>query len=134
PARPADRVHVLALERHQGAVGTGAGPQALDPRVAVAGPGVLLAPRERATPRASRLPGERNRDVRVVTGAVLGAEAAAHVVADHGDAVLRQGELLGGGVADPPDELPRDVDLERVALPADDRLVRLHRVVQHGLG
>src|SRR4029079_17194196 len=35
--------------------------------------------------------------------------------------------------ADPPDELRRDVDLERLALPARERLMGLHRVVQDGL-
>ena len=73
---------------------------------------------ERAAHRPAGLAGERDRDVRVVAGPVLRAEAAAHVVADHAHAVGRQLELPGDRVADPPDELRRDVDLERVAFPA----------------
>ena len=42
-------------------------------------------------------------------------------------------ERLGDRVAHAPDELRRDVDVEHVARPLADRLVRLHRVVEDGL-
>ena len=63
-------------------------------------------------------------------GAVLRAEAAAHEVADDAHLVRGQAERLGDVGADAPDELRRDVDVERVALPAADGAVRLHAVVQ----
>src|SRR4029078_1709076 len=122
-ARPADRGHVLGLEGDERSVGARAGAELLDRAVAVAGGEVLLTARERAAHRPARLLGERDRDVRVVTGPVLRAEAAAHVVADHPHAVGREAELLADRVADPPDELRRDVELERLALPAPARLM-----------
>ncbi len=72
-------------------------------------------------------------DVREVAGAVLRAEAAAHVLAHDAHLVLRQAERLGHLLAHAPDELCRDVDDERVAFPLAHRLVRLQRVVHHGL-
>ena len=69
-------------------------------------------------------------DERVLVRAVLRAEAAAHVLADDAHLVARHPELLGDRVADAPDVLRRDVDVERVAHPLADRLMRLHRVVQ----
>ena len=45
----------------------------------------------------------------------------------------RDAELLGGLRANAPDELRRGVEVEDVAFPLADRLVRLHRVVQDGL-
>ena len=132
-AGPADRVQELAVERDQRAVRAGAGAEPLDRRVAVAGGEVLLAARQRAVHRPPGPAGERDRDVGVVARAVLGAEAAAHVVADHAHAVGGQLELLRDRVAHAPDELRRDVDLERLALPAADRLVGLERVVEDDL-
>jgi hypothetical protein len=133
PARPPDRVHVLGVERDERAVGARAYSQPLNRRVAVAGREILFSARKRAAHRAARLAGERDRDVGVVAGVVLRAEAAAHVVADDPHPVGGQLQLLGDRRAHAPDELRRDVDLERVSLPAADRLVGLHRVVQHGL-
>src|SRR5207245_5222178 len=91
----ADCVHELALERDERAVRPGSCAQALDGRVAVACGEILLAPAERTAHRPSRLSGQGDRDVRLRAGAVLGAEAAAHEVADHAYAVGGQAELLG---------------------------------------
>ena len=77
---------------------------------------------------------ELGRDERVVAGAVLRPEAAAHELADDPNLVGRQAQLPGDLVPHAPDELGRDVDVEAVALPLADRLVGLHRVVEDGLG
>src|SRR4029079_19596461 len=101
----------------EGSVGARAGAELLDRAVAVARGEVLLTARQRAAHRPARLLGERYRDVRVVAGPVLGAEAAAHVVADHAHAVGREAELLADRVADPPDEMRRDAHLQRALHP-----------------
>ncbi len=108
--------------------------EALDGRVAVAGCLVLLAPGQRTADGPAGPPRELGGDERVVAGAVLRSEAAAHELADHTNLVGRQAQLLGDLVAHAPDELGRDVDVETVALPLADRLVGLHRVVEDGLG
>ena len=56
-------------------------------------------------------------------------EAAAHELADHAHLVLRQAQACGQVAAEAPDVLRRDVDVERVAAPLADALVRLERVV-----
>src|SRR5439155_8811233 len=117
-------------ERGERAVGSRAGTELLDRRVAVPRVEVLLATRERALDRAARALRELDRDVGVVARVVLRAEAAAHVVADDAHFVARQAERLRDLLADAPDELRRDVDDEPVALPFAHGLVRLERVVQ----
>ena len=133
PAGEPNRVDELAAERNERSVGLGGRRESLDRRVAVARRDVLLAPRERALDRAARALRELGRDRRVVAGAVLRAEAAAHGVADDAHLVRRKAEVLGHGVADAPDVLGRDVDRDAVVLPVADGLVRLHRVVQDDL-
>ena len=106
----------------------------LDRRVAVAGRRVLLATGQRAV---NRPPGSLRKlggDERVLARVVLRAEAAAHVLADDAHLVAGDPELLRDGVADAPDVLRRDVDVERVADPFAHGLVRLHRVVQDDRG
>jgi hypothetical protein len=117
----------------QGSVGARAGHEPLDRGVAIAADEVLLAAAERAAHWGAGLACEGDRDEGVVAGVVLGAEASAHEVADDAHLVARQAEGLGDVVTDAPDVLRRDVDLERVTLPAADRLMSLHRVVEHGL-
>ena len=133
PARPADRVRELAVERDDRPVAACAGAKPLDRGVAVARGGVLLAPCECAAHRPPRPLRELGSDVRVLVGAVLRAEAAAHVLADDAHLVLGQPERVGDRLADAPDVLRRDVDVEHVALPLAERLVRLERVVEDGL-
>ena len=133
PAVGADRVHELAAERRQRAVAARADDIALDRRVAAAGGDVLLAPRQRAADCAARPPRELRGDEGVFARAVLRAEAAAHVLADDAHLVGGQVEGLRLLLGHAPDVLSRGVDLEHVAVPAADRLVRLHRVVQHRL-
>src|SRR5262245_53924144 len=72
-------------------------------------------------------------DERVVARAVLRAEAAAHELADDAHLVPREPELVGDLVPDAPDELRRDVDVERVAAPLAHGLVRLERTMEDGL-
>src|SRR5262249_58216979 len=99
-------------------------------RVPIAGRLVLLAPRERAANGSTGAARELGRNERVVVGSVLRPEAAAHVLADDPDLVAGNAELCGELVADAPDVLRRDVDVERVADPLAHGLMRLHRVVQ----
>jgi hypothetical protein len=133
-AGPADGVDELAAERRERPVGLRAGDEPLDGRVAVAGGRVLLASRERAPHRLARALRELGADVRVVAGPVLRAEAAAHELAHDAHVVGVQPELPRERVADAPDELRGDPDVELlVAAPLADRLVSLHRVVEDGL-
>ena len=97
--------------------------------VAIAGDDVLLAPGEAAADRSASPLRELGRKEDVVADAGLGAEAAAHELADHAHLVLRQAEGLGEVAADAPDVLGRDVDVEAVASPLADALVRLERIV-----
>src|SRR5262249_48287891 len=117
PAVPAGRVHELADEREQRPVGLRRCGQALNGRVAVAGGEVLRGPWERAPNGPARALRKLYRDVGVVAGAVLRAEAAAHELADDAHLVRGEAERPGDLVADAPDELRRDVDVERVAAP-----------------
>ena len=98
-------------------------------RVAVAADDVLLAARERAADRSPRPLRELGCEQEVVAEPVLGAEAAAHELADHTHLVLRQAELRGQVAAEAPDVLRRHVDVEAVAPPLADALVCLERVV-----
>jgi hypothetical protein len=134
PAVPAERGDELALERGQRPVGARTRAQALDRRVAVARVEILLASRQRALDWPAGALRELGGDERVVPGAVLRPEAAAHVLADHAHLVGGQTESPRDLVADPPHVLGRDVDDELVAFPVADRLVRLERVVEDGLG
>ena len=133
PAEPADRVHVLAAERGERAVGARTGDEPLDRRIAVAGGDVLLATRERAAHRPPGARRERGGDQRVVTGVRLRAEAAAHELADDPHPVLREPHHVRDLAAHAPDVLRRGVHLERLADPAAHAAVRLERVVEHGL-
>ena len=133
PARPADGVRELAVERDDRPVAARAGAEPLDRRVAVARGGVLVAARERAAHGPPRPLSKLGGDERVLVRPVLRAEAAAHELAHDAHLVRRHLERLGDGVAHAPDELRRDVDVEDVARPLADRLVRLHRVVEDGL-
>ena len=92
PAAPAERAEVLAAERGQRAVRARARGDALDRRVAVAGDHVLLAARHRAANRPAGAARQLGGDARVVAGAVLRAEAAAHVLADDAHLVRREAE------------------------------------------
>jgi hypothetical protein len=65
----------------------------------------------------------------VAVAAGLRAEAAAHELADDTHLVLGQRKRLRQLAADTPDVLGRDVDVDAVAAPLADALVRLHRVV-----
>ena len=94
PARAADGVDEVAAERDERPVRRRRGGQPLDRRVAVAGGDVLLAPRQRAPDGPARSLRELGRDRRVVAGAVLRAEAAAHRVADDAHLVGRQVEVV----------------------------------------
>ena len=132
-AAPADGHDEVAGERGQRPVGLRAGTEPLDGRMPVSADQVLLAARERAADGPSGALGDLRGDERVLAGMVLRAEAAAHEVADDAHLVLRDAELLGGLRAHAPDELRRGVEVEDVAFPLADRLVRLHRVVQDGL-
>ena len=98
-------------------------------RVAVAADDVLVAPRDGATHRAAGPLRELGREQDRVVEARLRAEAAAHELADDAHLVGRHPERGRDLVADPPDPLRRDVDVERVAAPLADALVRLERVV-----
>ena len=134
PAFPAERARVLAPERGQRPVRPRRGGHPLARRVAVAADDVLLAARERAAHRPPRPFRQLGCEHEVVADSVLGAEAAAHELADHPHLVLRQAEALGQVAAEPPDVLSRDVDVEAVAAPLADALVRLERVVVQRLG
>ena len=107
---------------------------ALHGRVPVPADDVLLAPRERAAHGPAGPLRELGREQDVVAGAVLRAEAAAHELADDANPVLRQPERLGELAPNAPDVLRRDVDVEPVAAPLADALVRLERVVVERLG
>jgi hypothetical protein len=132
-AGPADGIDELAAERGERPVRFRPGDEPLNGRVAVAGRGVLLAARQRALHRAARPFRQLGADVRVVAGPVLRAEPAAHELADDAHVVRVEPELTRQRVADAPDVLRRDPDLELVVRePAADRLVRLHRVVENG--
>ena len=113
PARPADGVRELAVERDDRPVAAGAGAEPLDGRVAVAGGGVLLAARERA---AHRPP------VRFASSAATNVyssgpffEPKPPPMNSHTTRTLSSGisSVSATDVADAPDELRRDVDVER---------------------
>ncbi len=98
-------------------------------RVAVAADDVLVAARDGAADRAARTARELGREQDVVPDAVLRPEAAAHELADDADPVGRQTQPAAEVVPEPPDVLRGDVDVEPVAAPLADALVRLERVV-----
>src|SRR5206468_686257 len=100
----------LAAERRDRAVRACARTQLLDRRVPVAAREVLLPAGERTPDGAAGPPREFGGDERVVAGAVLRSEAAAHEPADDAHPVGGQAERLGDLVAHAPDELRRDVD------------------------
>ena len=130
---PTEAGDVLADERDERAIALGADREALDGGVAVAGGEVFLPPGEGAADGPAGTAGQFGRDERVVAGIVLGAEAAAHVFADHPHLVGRHAEVASDPLAYAPDVLGRGVDDERVALPRAHRLVGLEGVVQHRL-
>ncbi len=129
PAVPAERARVLAAEDGQRAVGTGAGRHPLDRRVAVARDHVLGAPRQGAVHGPSGAAGELGGQQQVAVDSGLRAEAPAHELADHPHLVLGQRQRLRELVADHPDGLRREVDVDPVAAPLADALMGLHRVV-----
>jgi hypothetical protein len=101
--------------------------------VALRLPAAMFSSRRVSAQRPPRPPRQLGRGERVLVGAVLRAEAAAHVLADHPHLVLRQSERGGDLGPDAPDVLGRDVQMQDVADPLADGLVRLHRVVEDRL-
>ena len=119
----------LVADRPQHAVRTGAEPDPLDRRGAVADHAELVLPGQREAHRPADDPGRHRGQHDVGPGRALGPEPAADVRADHLDPVLGQPEQGGQGLRDAGRALVGVVHEQPVAEPLGRARVRLHRVV-----
>ena len=130
PAADAERDQRIEHERGEGAVLSRGDGDLLHCGRPVAAVGLFGAAVVDAAHGRAKRAREQRGGVGVCAGAVLGAEAAPHVVLDHPHLRLRHAECLGDVAAHAEDPLRGLPHGELVAIPLADGAVRLERGVQ----
>ncbi len=131
PSPDAKRDFGHKIDRGEYAIFGGADREALQTRRPVAGVDLLTSAINDTGHSATESFGEERGDVGMRGGVVLGAEAAAHGLADHADVGERDAEVLGEIVAHAENSLRAFPHREMIAIPLGDGAMWLECGVEH---